>query len=490
MVESIASDSAPGHGQGLDRGQKALLLVLWLAMFLVSFDFAALSIALPSIAQQFHIGLSAASWVSLSYLLMMAGLMLPAGRLIELCGQRPMLLIGLLVFGAASLACALSRDIFVLSGFRILQGAGAAVLYVAGPAIIRASLPKAAQGKAFALYTTAASAGMCLGPGIGGFVTFHLGWPWIFVINLPICAGGVFLILKMDQPAAKREAGNKPTKLDIPGSLLSFLAILGLVLGLNQGREQGWGSGPILASFLLAALAFGGFLGRELLAKRPALDLRLFLRPVFTLGNFGIFAFSMVIGGLLFLLPFYLEWFRGLTTGQAGLMFLIHPTVMILASVLAGSLVPAEKPKRLYFAGAIALALAMTLLALAQETTSLWVIGLALAIFGLAFGLYLPNAQRHVMAAVPKAQSGMGAAVNAIIRVMGQLMGIVIFETVFSEYYALPSAADYASTASPEALALMAAAFSVVFWLAAAIAIVSLSPCLLPGRSAAGSSDE
>jgi MFS family permease len=163
---------------------------------------------------------------------------------------------------------------------------------------------------------------------------------------------------------------------------------------------------------------------------------------------------------------------------------------MILASILAGSLVPAEKSKRLYFAGAIALALAMTFLALAQETTSLWVIGLALAIFGLAFGLYLPNAQRHVMAAVPKAQSGMGAAVNAIIRVMGQLMGIVIFETVFSEYYALPSAADYASTASPAALALMAAAFSVVFWLAAAIAIVSLSPCLLPGRSAAGSSDE
>jgi hypothetical protein len=81
----------------------------------------------------------------------------------------------------------------------------------------------------------------------------------------------------------------------------------------------------------------------------------------------------------------------------------------------------------------------------------------------------------------------MGAAVNAIIRVMGQLMGIVIFETVFSEYYALPSAADYASTASPEALAFMAAAFSLVFWLAAAIAIVTLSPCHLPGRSAAGS---
>jgi MFS family permease len=465
---------------------------------------------------------------------MMAGLMLPAGRLIEILGQRPMLLFGLLVFGGASLACALSRDIFVLSGFRILQGCGAAVLYVAGPAIIRANLPKAAQGKAFALYTTAASAGMCLGPGIGGFVTFHLGWPWIFVINLPICAGGAFLLWKdswspraslpayyptaqreagdkpaaqreaRDKPAASREARDKPaaqretTKnpaalpadFDIPGSLLSFLAILGLVFGLNQGRELGWGSGPILASFLLAALAFGGFLGRELLAKLPALDLRLFLRPVFTLGNFGIFAFTLVIGGLLFLLPFYLEWFRGLTTDQAGFMFLIHPTVMILASVLAGSLVKAEKSRRLYFAGGITLALAMTLLALARETTSLWAIGLALAIFGLAFGLFLPNAQRHVMAAVPKAQSGMGAAVNAIIRVMGQLMGIVIFETVFSEFYALPSAADYASTASPEALALMAASFSVVFWLAAAIAIVTLSPCLLPGRSAAGSSDE
>ena len=263
-----------------------------------------------------------------------------------------------------------------------------------------------------------------------------------------------------------------------------------MVFGLNQGRELGWGSGPILASFLLAALAFGGFLGRELLAKLPALDLRLFLRPVFTLGNFGIFALTLGIGGLVVLLPFYLEWFRGLTTDQAGFMFLIHPTVMILASVLAGSLVKAEKSRRLYFAGGITLALAMTLLALARETTSLWAIGLALAIFGLAFGLYLPNAQRHVMAAVPKAQSGMGAAVNAIIRVMGQLMGIVIFETVFSEFYALPSAADYASTASSEALALMAASFSVVFWLAAAIAIVTLSPCLLPGRSAAGSSDE
>ena len=475
-----SSDSPrPSPDSSLNSQQRRLLLVVWLGMFLVSLDVSALAIALPSIAAQLNAGLSAASWVSLAYLLAMAGLILPLGRLLEIFGHRPVLFYGFLTFALASLGCALSRDILLLSGLRLIQGTGAAALYVTGAAVIRSQLPSAAQARAFAVFTTAGSAGMCFGPAMGGFLTAHLGWPWIFFLNLPVSTFGLLLLWRL--PATRPNPAQRPP-FDLLGSLLAFVTLLGLVFGLNQGRELGWGSLPILASFAFAAIAGVCLLYREQRTSRPAFDLSLFLRPAYGLGSAGVFCFLLVVGGFLFLLPFSLQWFRGLTADQAGLMYLLHPIAMVLASLLLARWMSATRAWLFYLIGVMLLAGALLLLSLSGHATALWVVALALVAFGLGYGTYFPTAQNQIMSAVPREESGPAAAASSVVRVVAQLLGVVVFETIFSQRYALPTSPSYGTTTSPDALANMTSAFSLTFGLAAVIGLLALCPIFATTR--------
>ncbi|HMB78001.1 MAG TPA: MFS transporter [Kiloniellaceae bacterium] len=462
--------------------ERRLLAVLWLGMFLVSFDFAALAIALPSISADLKAGLSAASWVSLAYLLSMASLMLPAGYLVGRLGVGLMVTAGFSIFALASLGCAFARDIYLLSALRLLQGAGAAALYVSGPAAIRGRLSAALQDRAFALYSTAGAAGLCFGPAIGGFVTAHLGWPWIFLLNLPVAAVGLLLLGRGGhQKDGTAQSAGPAAPFDVAGAMLSFFLLLGIVFSLNQGRELGWGSPPILAAFGFAGLVAVSLLLWELRTAAPAFDLRLFRAPAFGFGNLGIFWFLQVTGGFLFLLPFALQWYRGMSPDQAGLLYLVHPLAMILASLLLARLATPAWARQFQIGGVLLMAGALALLAFSDHGTPLWVLVPALAAVGFGYGSYFPATQSQIMNGVPTAKSGQGAAANAVVRVMAQLLGIVLFETIFSQRYILPSAPSYGSTATPADLADMTAAFRLAFGTAAVIALAALC-ALAPAR--------
>ena len=464
----------PSEGTRLSAPDRQLLAVLWLGLFVVSLDVSALAIALPGIASDMGTGLSATSWASLAYLLTMAGMTLPTGRLLDNYGHRAVLCVGFIVFAAASLGCALSRDIVVLSGFRLVQGVGAAALYVSGAAVIRAQLPDEVQGRAFAVLTTAGSAGMCLGPAMGGFVTAQLGWPWIFLFNLPVAAIGLLLLARL--PSIRPDTSR--ARFDYVGSVLAFITLLGIVFALNQGRELGWLSPAILGSFATAACVALWLVRRELRVEAPALDVRLFMVPGYGLGSIGVFVFLLVVAGFLFLLPFDLQWFRGLSADQAGLMYLLHPVAMVLASLALARFMSPGRSWLFYLCGVLLIGGSLLMFSLFSQGTALWAIGLALVCFGLGYGAYFPTTQSQIMAAAPAEESGRAAAANAVVRVVAQLLGVVVFETIFSQRYALPSSPHYGSIAMPDALATMSAAFSLAFGVAALVVLLALCPML------------
>jgi len=457
---------------------RPVLIVAWLAMFLVSFDVASLTIAMPSIADDMSVGTSIASWGLLSYMLVMSGLLLPAGSLLHIYGTRSVLLTGLCLFALGSGACALSETMLELIAYRAIQGVGGAILYVTGPAMIRRMVPERLQSGAFALFTTAASAGMSLGPPIGGLLTYNLGWPWIFLVNLPLCAVGAIVILFSAKSGGMTET--EDSNIDLVGLLLFVVAVTCIVFGLNQGRELGWHSTVILGCFVTGLLALAGFIFRELRSNDPALDLRLFKRPAFSLGNIGVFGLTFVTGGLLFLMPFYLEWYRGFDTGMSGYMMLVQPVSMILVSAGIAFAVTTDRITGFLAAGTGTLVLAMVILAFAAHSTWLLIIAGALGLIGVSRGLYLPKAQHLVMSRTTRTESGVGSAVNSIVRVLAQMFGIVVFETVFSQRYLKPAMNGYGDPTTTQDFLQLSTAFQTVFWLAAATALIALVPCLLP----------
>jgi EmrB/QacA subfamily drug resistance transporter len=465
-----------------------LLGAVWLGAFLVSLDYTALNVALPTLATDFGVGTSRVSWIVIGYMLSLTSLTPLAGHVINRCGHVRALSVALVVFAAASLASALAPDLRVLVGMRTLQGIGASVLYVIGPFVVRTATTEDVRDRAFALYATAPTAGLCTGPAIGGLLTDCFGWRAVFLVNLPMAALAFALLrwaARTAPAAAQRPRAPAPTP-DLATAALGTAGLAMLLVALDQGQEWGWSSLPIGTLLGAATVALVAVVVRERHASHPLLDPRLFAVRDFTVSALAFLPLLVVFGGGVFLMPFYFEWLGGLRPAQVGHLLLIPPVATILAATATGFLLSGVDRRLVCLLGIVSFITGVALFASLARDASPAMQATALFVMGAGGGLYYPTLIQVGLASVPSELAAQAASLQSGVRVLGQMLGVVVFESILS--HADPSVLDAAgrSLASTGSSTLLESAFRSAFWCGSMIAALALPvACLLlrPVRS-------
>jgi EmrB/QacA subfamily drug resistance transporter len=242
------------------------LAAVSLGLFMIMLDTTIVNVALPSVSRSLHVDLAALEWVVAGYALAFAAFMLTGGKLADLIGRRFVFMLGLAVFTSASLLCGLASAAPVLIAGRVSQGLGAALMNPATLSIITATFAPNERGKAIGIWSGVSSLGLALGPLVGGVLTQHASWHWIFFANVPIGIAALVLAPLLIDESRDTSLEQRP---DVPGLLASGVGVFALTYGFIEANRYGWGSTRILAAFGTAALALAIFVVIEAHRRAP-----------------------------------------------------------------------------------------------------------------------------------------------------------------------------------------------------------------------------
>lgn len=313
------------------------LTAVCLGAFMLLVDVTIVTVALPDMAADMHTGFAGLQWVMDVYALALAALLLGAGSLADRIGRRRVYLAGLVLFAAASLVCGLATGPGELIAFRAVQGIGGAAMFATTMALLSGAYQGRDRGIAFGVWGSVNGAAAAAGPVIGGLLTEHFGWRWIFFINLPVCALAVYVTLK-----AVAESRDPHAKgLDLPGMATFTTGAGAVTYAVIRGGENGWGSPTTLGLLGLGAAAFAAFVLVELRSSRPMLDLALFRSRTFV----AVMAAALLLSGAAFSYLMYvslwLQSVRGMTPVGAGLALMPMAAAALVVSAVAGRLLHA-----------------------------------------------------------------------------------------------------------------------------------------------------
>jgi EmrB/QacA subfamily drug resistance transporter len=400
-----------------------VVITVCVGAFMAALDASIINIALPTMQREFHLAMHAVEWVSLVYLLALAALIVPFGRLADMWGRRWMYAAGFGVFIIGSFACGESSSLWLLLVSRVFQAVGAAMLQANSVSIITAATPTAARGKAIGIQASAQGVGLSLGPVIGGALISLLNWRWIFFVNIPVGLIGTLLgilILPRDVPSGKAEG------FDFWGAIFLTPAMVALIYVLNTGLEYGYNSPPILIGGAVAVVCFALFWRTEKRVSHPMVDLSLFSKPVFALGNLtGVISFA-VMYAILLLAPFYLDHIDHIDTFRSGLYLSLIPIGMTIFTPLAG-IIADRFGTRLPTVTGMAFAIAGSLgLSFMSGATSLGLFMLSLFLVGAGVGLFTPPNNSSVMGSAPRHRLGVAGGVLNMSRTLGMGLGVTL----------------------------------------------------------------
>jgi EmrB/QacA subfamily drug resistance transporter len=320
------------------------LVAVSLATFMTYLDNNVTNVAIPTIERSLHLSLAGLEWVVSSYILVFAGLLLAGGRLADLYGRRRVFLIGLSVFTLASLGAGLAGNGTVLIGARLVQGLGAALVVPTTLAIIMATFRDVRERTtAIGVWTAIGAMALAFGPLIGGFISQHLHWGWIFFINVPV---GIAAFLIAVMSVGETRDPSVARHLDVPGLISSAVALFALVYALIEGHDKGWTSALILGAFGLAAVAGAAFAVIESRTVHPMVEMGLFRSRVFAGGTVTMMLWAFGIFGIYFFTSIYLQTILGFSPTKAGLAFVPMALCMALFAGLAGPVSRLLRPVR------------------------------------------------------------------------------------------------------------------------------------------------
>jgi EmrB/QacA subfamily drug resistance transporter len=296
-------------------------------------DASIVSLALPTLRVDFHASIGAVEWVALAYLLTLVLTVVAVGRVADMAGRKLLYVYGFGVFILGSALCGLAPSLAVLICARILQAGGAAMLQANSVALIVQAMPEGMLGRGIGVQGAAQAIGLAVGPAIGGLLIALGGWRLIFFVNVPAGVLGMFLgwfLLPRSRQLLPREP------FDWPGLALLIPALAAPLAAISFGTDIGWTSPLILGFFGVGMVCAGGFVLRERWTPFPIIDPELFTSVPFTAGiGSGLLSY-LVMFGILFIVPFYLEARRGLSTTTAGLELTVLPVALGLVAPLAG----------------------------------------------------------------------------------------------------------------------------------------------------------
>ena len=411
-----------------DRAAKlTALTIASLSSFITPFMISSINIALPVIGKEFKTDAVVLSWVATSYLLAAAVSLVPFGKLADIYGRKRVYMIGMVLFTLTSLLSAVATSAPMLIVFRIFQGAGSAMVFATGIAILSSVYPVEERGKVLGIAVAAVYTGLSCGPFFGGFLTHHLSWRSLFLLNIPF---GVVIILLISFKLKGEWKGAEDQKFDLTGSIIYGTAIFAFMYGIS-----------ILPDMLSIVLILTGVVGLfafvrwELVVASPVFEVNLFVTnrtyAFSCLAALINYSATFAVG---FLLSLYLQYIKGLSPQCAGLVLVSTPVVMAIFSPLAGRLSDRIEPRVISSLGMGLTALGLVLLIVLNAHTTLAYLIASLMILGFGFALFSSPNMNAIMSSVDKRFYGIASASVGTMRLLGQMLSMGIVTLILALY--------------------------------------------------------
>lgn len=419
------------------------MAIVALAVSIIIMDATIVNVILPVMIKDLDLTVTQAEWANSIYALVFAALLITVGRMADLFGRRRMLLIGIIIFTAASVVAASAPDGGILLLGRLLQGVGGAMILPTTLSTVNAMFTGRERGIAFAIWGSTIGGMAAVGPLVGGWLATDFSWHWAFLINVPIgliiIFGTIFVVPETRDPHAERSV-------DVAGILLSVIGLAGIVFGLIEGQNYGWwltkdGSGwplsvsPVPFAFAVGILAMVLFVVVELRRKRAGrpilLDLALLRIRSLRYGSIAALIVALGEFGMLFALPLYVQSVLEFTALGTGLLML---ALAIGTFLISGG--TAQLSRRMGGKGVVRLGLILEVIAVAglafsiTSSANAWVLAAWLFLYGVGVGLATAQLTNVIMVDVPVEQSGQASGFQSTVRQLGSALGIAVLGTV------------------------------------------------------------
>lgn len=413
------------------------------ALFMIMLDNTVVNVALPSIQRGLGAGISELEWVVNAYALTFAVLMLTGGKLADMFGRKRLFLIGLAVFAGSSLACGLAGSAGELVAWRAAQGAGAALMMPATLALITNAFPPKQRGMALGIWAGVSAMALAIGPLVGGLLTEHVNWSWIFFINVPVGVVGIavgwFVIVESRDTS-------KEQRLDLPGVLLSAGGLFALTFGLIEANRYGWTSPIILGLFIGAAVGLAAFVLVEARGRAPMLDLSLFRNGTFLGANLVALLVTLAMFGVFFFMSLFVQQILGYSPVEAGAIFLPMTILIIIVAPLAGKLSDRVGSRWLMSGGLTLLAISLIVFSRLEIGDGFWNILPALLVGGIGMASVMTPMSAAAMGSAPVRKAGVAGGVLNTFRQVGGALGIAVMGAILTSQ----ESSALASGASPQ----------------------------------------
>jgi EmrB/QacA subfamily drug resistance transporter len=416
------------------RSKPMILAALLLAAFLVNLDTTMVNVALPAMVRQLHATTTQLQWVVDAYNLVFAALLLTFGSLSDRFGRKGMLLAGLTVVGAASLAGGFTTSPAQLIAARAVMGLGAAMTFPATLSLIaNVFTERKERARAIGLWGAIAGVAIAMGPIVGGWLLEHYSWAAIFIAMAPVAAVAAVTVA-LAVPASKDPDA---AAVDIPGLVLSSATMALLVFTIIEAPTYGWTAARSVAGFAVSAVLLAGFIVRERRAAHPMLDVRLFRNMRFSAASGAVTVSFFTLFGFIFLITQYFQFVRGYGPLSTGVRLLPVALSVGAGSVAGTQLAVRAGTKLIVTTGLVATAgFYAWVAATTSATLSYSIIAAQMVLYGLGMGLTSAPATESIMGAISRRKAGVGSAVNDSTRLVGGTLGVAVIGSVYASVYA------------------------------------------------------
>ncbi|WP_040338622.1 MFS transporter [Candidatus Blastococcus massiliensis] len=424
---TTAEEAPPGYAR-----RWWVLATMTVCLLVVIMGNTILNVALPTLQRDLGATQAELQWAVDAYILVFAGLLFSWGVIGDRIGRRRVLVIGLSIFAVGSVLAALSDSPAELIGWRAVMGIGGAAVQPTTLAVITNVFPGPERGRAIGVWAGTAGIAVAGGPLAGGAVLEHFWWGAVFLIGVPVALLGIVGVLAI-VPESKDPS---PGRVDVPGVLLSIVALAGLVYGIIRGGEgAGWTTPGVLVPLVGGLLLLALFVQLQRRSAHPALDVSLFRNPAFSAaaGALGLNFFALL--GATFYLVYYLQGVLGYSPFQAGAALIPVALGMAIMAPRSSVLVERFGAKAVCATGFAMITLSFLGFQLLGADSSLWLLLAILSVQGAGMGMVMAPATESIMSVVPREKAGAGAAVNNSVRQVGGALGVAILGSVLAGSY-------------------------------------------------------
>ncbi|MBI9037556.1 MAG: MFS transporter [Bacteroidales bacterium] len=412
------------------RNELFVSLGVSFSMLMITLDASIVDVAIPTLLDYFNVDSGIGSRIVLIYLIAITTTTLFFGQISDLFGKKKVFVTGYLLFSISSFLCFFSPSLIVLLILRFFQGIGAAMLFATAKALLVIYLKPEIRGRAFGIWMLYAGIGLMTGSFAGGFIVEYLGWRWVFLVNFIPALAGIIISLKA---LKKKEIGFKgKLPLDLKGMLYSFIMISSLIYSLNMGQEFGWLSVNIIVLLSISISFLLLFIFHEKRFNNPLVRFSMLKDYQFSFGLISKITSHILRDGFLFIFPLFFARYMNFQPEEYGIILTIFPLSSLIISPLAGYFSDRIKAKKICVFASIFLVFATILFLFFTKSSSIIFIAFAMIIYGIGFYSFMTPNIKLMMSHASLSKEGMISSLASMSKFFGAVLGVTIFETIYS----------------------------------------------------------